>query len=206
MESTVCDARHSKKCTFVWTSSMSLRHERSTMPCTAASDEPNSVARRNASFTVHLKGVQLIHSVVCGWAVSLRQAQISPRRSKQVRAALAPRSPTCHRMLSLPSCCSTNKFESSSFISDKVELSSSEKYDPKLQAARVNEWCMLKTCRMLNKSQGCFCFLVFWVVLMVTGRRHRLCLRAAAGTSTKSLSLSTVQSPGSVSTFGSVRH
>ena len=54
MESTVCDVRPSERanCAFVSTTSTSLRHERATMPCTAAADEPNSVAWRNTSFTL----------------------------------------------------------------------------------------------------------------------------------------------------------
>ena len=57
MESTLCHVRPSEKANraFVSATSMSPRHERSTMPCGAASDERNSVARRNASFTMRCK-------------------------------------------------------------------------------------------------------------------------------------------------------
>ena len=56
-ESTHCDVKPSEKanCAFVSTTSISPQHERSTMPCTAASDELNSVARRNATFTMRCK-------------------------------------------------------------------------------------------------------------------------------------------------------
>ena len=109
--------RERANCAFVLTTFMSLRHTRSTRPCTAAAGEPNSVALRNASFTmrcpkwnkhvlldccgdcpVHLEGTQRIQSVVVEelcfpatvrMAVALRQAQCSPPRSKQVAPPIA---------------------------------------------------------------------------------------------------------------------
>ena len=57
MESTFCDVMPSEKanCAFVSATSMSFRHEGSTMPRPAASDEPDSIARRKASFTMRCK-------------------------------------------------------------------------------------------------------------------------------------------------------
>ena len=150
-----CERAH---CAFVSTTSMSLRHERSTMPCTTAL--PNAVPQveqaRPAEVALMIvlctwregnafkaSSRKMMVTTPSGWVtsgkeseagtrlchVALRQAQFSPRRSKQVappiarcsvlvfrtRACLlsarAPRQPTCHRMLSLASCSSTNQFE-----------------------------------------------------------------------------------------------
>ena len=130
---------------------------------------------------VHLEGAQRIQGVVVedlcfpasvGMAVALRQAQCSLRRSKDVALAIArcsvlvfphacvPSQRALHDHQPAIACC--RKYHaaaqtSSSIISENVEWSSFEKeYGPKLQAARVNVWCMRKTCRTLDKRQHCF--------------------------------------------------